>query len=758
MANSADLSVSVALTGEQQAVTAIQQINAALKINIEVTQKAAEAARAESAALSSTLPSVRGVTDALGQQTAQLRAQRDAMKTDEYQKYAAQQKAIRAEIEQMTAPQQQNASGWLTMGNAVRGFVAVQAVGYIKSMGGAIFDATAEMQSLRIGMTAVMKSSTLANSELAALKETAKLPGLGYAEAIRMSVSLQSAGFSAAQARKSMEAFGNALATVGKGKADLDGVGLALTQIMSKGKVSAEEIYQIAERVPQIRIAMQDAFGTASTGMIQAMGLTSGQFVRGITDELGKLEKVTGGLKNGAENLSDAWFQLKANIGGTGRVFSQAQQAVAALLNTINEKMESGQKSSERMAQLFATYGIAVSKSAIINAINLKRMTADEQKWVENGIYNGAVYAAQMVKQQEIMGEKLTDGQKEILKREGAIKAKSREADLAAEAIKHKLDIKDAGDNAKAKEIIEAEHQARLAEIKAKWNKKDAVGKPKIKEDLGWNDPSRVAEAKTYAKRIQAAESARRKEAAETYKREEDRYRDDENKSKSRAWMKQYHEEEAQERRMLEMKRNYALEYQAFHDEQVEKDRAAYQAIAQSSSEAFMTMADVMDKSYGRQSESYKAMFTLAKGFAIAKAALAMQENIAEAMSYGWPQNMVLMAGAAAQGAIVISDIQAITQSYDVGTRKVRGDQLARIHNDEAIFTAPVSRAMRAGDWGPAMRFMGQGGGSSTSSTSSQTNHITVNVAGTNASPQAIAQVISRAIPIQQRKGARSSF
>ena len=72
MANSADLSVSVALSGEQQAVTAIQQINAALKINIEITQKAAEAARAESAALSSTLPSVRGVTDALGQQTAQL--------------------------------------------------------------------------------------------------------------------------------------------------------------------------------------------------------------------------------------------------------------------------------------------------------------------------------------------------------------------------------------------------------------------------------------------------------------------------------------------------------------------------------------------------------------------------------------------------------------------------------------------------------------------------------------------------------------
>lgn len=758
MANSADLSVSVALTGEQQAVTAIQQINAALKINIEVTQKAAEAARAESAALSSTLPSVRGVTDALGQQTAQLRAQRDAMKTDEYQKYAAQQKAIRAEIEQMTAPQQQNASGWLTMGNAVRGFVAVQAVGYIKSMGGAIFDATAEMQSLRMGMTAVMKSSTLANSELAALKETAKLPGLGYTEAIRMSVSLQSAGFSAAQARKSMEAFGNALATVGKGKADLDGVGLALTQIMSKGKVSAEEINQIAERVPQIRIAMQDAFGTASTEMIQAMGLTSGQFVRGITDELGKLKKVTGGLKNGAENLSDAWMQFKANVGGSGTVFQKTLDILSAGLDKANKAIEWNNKKEEEFQLIQAKRLKAFYQEKIDAGKQLNDQ--DTKTYLEARRRIADAAKAEKAAAAEALAAKtaLTDGQKEILKREGAIKAKSREADLAAEAIKHKLDIKDAGDNAKAKEIIEAEHQARLAEIKAKWNKKDAVGKPKIKEDLDWNDPSLVAEAKTYAMRIQAAESARRKEAAETYKREEDHYRDDENKSKARAWMKQYLEEDAQERRILEMKQNYALEYQAFHDEQVEKDRAAYQAIAQSSSEAFMTMADVMDKSYGRQSESYKAMFTLAKGFAIAKAALAMQENIAEAMSYGWPQNMVLMAGAAAQGAIVISDIQAITQSYDVGTRKVRGDQLARIHDDEAIFTAPVSRAMRAGDWGPAMRFMGQGGNSSTTNTSSQTNHITVNVAGTNASPDDIARSLSRALLVQQRKAPRSSF
>ena len=96
--------------------------------------------------------------------------------------------------------------------------------------------------------------------------------------------------------------------------------------------------------------------------------------------------------------------------------------------------------------------------------------------------------------------------------------------------------------------------------------------------------------------------------------------------------------------------------------------------------------------------------------------------------------------------------------SFAVGTRALPATGPIIAHKDEAIFPAPVSRAMRAGDWGPAMRFMGQGGSSSTTSTSSQTNHITVNVAGTNASPDDIAKSLSRALQVQRRKGARSSF
>lgn len=162
-----------------------------------------------------------------------------------------------------------------------------------------------DMDSLKRGLTAVAGSSEEAEKQLVRLKEVAKLPGLGFQEAIEGSVRLQAAGINARLAERSLMAFGNALATVGKGKAELDGVTLALSQIQSKGKVSAEEINQIAERVPQIRKVMIQAFGTADTEILQKAKLTSQEFIETVVGALEKLPKVTSGVQNDFENFQD---------------------------------------------------------------------------------------------------------------------------------------------------------------------------------------------------------------------------------------------------------------------------------------------------------------------------------------------------------------------------------------------------------------------------------------------------------------------
>ena len=486
----ADLSIAIALTGESQAVSALQQIQQGIVNASSGLRSASESASAFTSGLRSMAEAENALHVSLQNSITDLKAQRSALMEPGFREAQQEAARLRREIDAMTAPQQQSANGWMNMGNAVRGFMALQVVGYVKDATVAVFNATAEMQSLKMGLTAVMGSSSLAAQEMERLKEVAKLPGLGYAETIRMSTSLQAAGFSAEQARKSMAAFGNALAIVGKGKADLDGVGLALTQIMSKGKVSAEEINQIAERVPQIRKAMEAAFGTANTEMIQAMGLTSGQFIRGITDDLGKLEKVTGGLKNGTENLSDAWFQFKANVGGSGSLFQGALDTLASGIGKVNRLLEDGAKKRKQEQIDAAMEGIAnikrLQEKARTNAAYSAWVGKETQKEWDSQLTSYRAFLAKehKEKQQAADAEKrlkegLTDGQKDLQKQVAGYGKRSRAEDLKAEELANARRIKDAAGRNESLQDAEKIHQARLAEIKKAWDEKEKKGQKK---------------------------------------------------------------------------------------------------------------------------------------------------------------------------------------------------------------------------------------------------------------------------------------
>lgn len=185
----------------------------------------------------------------------------------------------------------------------------------ILALGGAAVKTYGDLQSLKMGLEAVMGSANAANSEFEKLREVAKLPGLGLKEAVKGSVALQSAGFSADEARRSLMAFGNALATVGKGANELGLVNLALTQIQNKTGGFGQDLRQLTEQLPQLRGAMQAAFGTVDSEQVQKLGLTGRQVVSMLTAEFEKLPKVTGGIKNAFENLNDNIFISMSRIG-----------------------------------------------------------------------------------------------------------------------------------------------------------------------------------------------------------------------------------------------------------------------------------------------------------------------------------------------------------------------------------------------------------------------------------------------------------
>ena len=152
------------------------------------------------------------------------------------------------------------------------------------------------------------------NGQLERLRELSQDPAMEFDAMLRGSTRLQAVGLQAQLSEGLIREMGNALALVGG--TDLDGVLLALSQIASKGKVQAEEINQIAERVPQIRSLLSQAFGTADTEEIQRMALTTEQFFAGVLAAAEKLPRAVATEQTALKNLHQEWKDLQVTVGG----------------------------------------------------------------------------------------------------------------------------------------------------------------------------------------------------------------------------------------------------------------------------------------------------------------------------------------------------------------------------------------------------------------------------------------------------------
>ena len=240
------------------------------------------------------------------------------------------------------------------------------------------------------GLAAYAKNAQELQAQLARLQEIAKLPGLGLTEVRAGVLNLEAAGLNAQTAERALMAFGNALALVGKGKSELDGVILALGQIASKGSISAEEINQIAERVPQIQQVLVSAFGTASTEAIQKMGLSADVAIGKIIAGLEQLPKATTSALTTFENLQDALEQAFLPIGrGILDIFSSAEGGTMRLIDMIANI-------GKQIGEVFS----AIGKSGVIQDVFNKFLSgtgvANFQQMMIGAIANILAYMGQI--------------------------------------------------------------------------------------------------------------------------------------------------------------------------------------------------------------------------------------------------------------------------------------------------------------------------------------------------------------------------
>lgn len=225
------------------------------------------------------------------------------------------------------------------LGNDVLGGIGkFVAGGVMIGLGKQALDTVVNLDRLERGMTTLEGSSEAASVRLAQLRQDARLPGLDFEQAVKGDIRLRAVGISADLSRRAMIEMGNALSLAGGTASDLDDVLLALTQIASKGKVSAEEINQIAERVPQVRAVMKSVFGTADTEALQKMNIEATAFIERLVGGFGGLSRAKAGLD---EDLTDITSSLKMLVAeGAGPLVKELVPAFRDLATVIAENKD----------------------------------------------------------------------------------------------------------------------------------------------------------------------------------------------------------------------------------------------------------------------------------------------------------------------------------------------------------------------------------------------------------------------------------
>lgn len=281
-------------------------------------------------------------------------------------RYAAVNVRFGADISQFSTAMQNAARQMQRAGDQLQNVgksMSMNLTAPILALGTASLYAFGKIDMLKRGLTTFMGTTEAAEAEFSKLREVAKLPGIGLEEAVRGANNLMAIGMSADEARKAMMSFGNAIATVGGGREMFDLAIRGFGQLSNAAKPLQQDLYQIANQLPQVNKLMKEAFGTNRAEDLAAMGITGKQLADFLVNELGKLPPVTGGIANAFENMADTSKVALASFGEA----IEKNFDISGKLNKIGEMFTSLVEKFKNLSP--ATQGLILSIAGLAAAI-----------------------------------------------------------------------------------------------------------------------------------------------------------------------------------------------------------------------------------------------------------------------------------------------------------------------------------------------------------------------------------------------------
>lgn len=199
----------------------------------------------------------------------------------------------------------------------------------IAGIGAASVKAAADMEQTRKAFTTLLKDATLAKDFLAELETFAantpfELPGL-----LQASKKMIAFGFTAQQVIPVLTAVGDSAAALGMGQDGIDRLTIAIGQMQAKGKVSAEEMLQLAEAGVPTWQMLADAMGTS---IPQAMKMAE----KGTIDSATGIQAIISGMNS---KFGGMMQEQSSTING---MLSNIQDSIGQTMTVVGNEITEG--------------------------------------------------------------------------------------------------------------------------------------------------------------------------------------------------------------------------------------------------------------------------------------------------------------------------------------------------------------------------------------------------------------------------------
>ena len=231
-----------------------------------------------------------------------------------------------------------------------------------------------QLEAIRAGLTAAAGSAEAGAREFQFMVDLSERLGINFQDNVRAYQNFIAAGeslnFGIDKSREVFTATASAARVLGLSAADTNGVMRAMTQILSKGTVQAEELRgQLGERLPGAVGMMAKAIGVSVeelNKMLENGEVISKDALPKMADAMiefantaGALDKAVNSNLANQERLANAWFFFKARIAESGFMDQMTNTFVtfAKVLNDNNDLAEGIGKTFEFLAKVLKAVG-----------------------------------------------------------------------------------------------------------------------------------------------------------------------------------------------------------------------------------------------------------------------------------------------------------------------------------------------------------------------------------------------------------------